>query len=74
MIGLLTAALGIMGAFAFLAFYFTVGWIINLAALIAVIYVGYLCAQPGVAGANQYGPEPPRPVRLRPALPRSRHP
>ncbi len=60
-IGLLAALMGVVGAIGFLVFYFMIGWIINLAALIAVIYVGYLCAQPGVAGPNEYGPEPTKP-------------
>ena len=57
----LSALFGIIGAMGFLAFYLMIGWLINLAALIAVIYIGYLCTQPGVAGENQYGPEPTKP-------------
>jgi uncharacterized membrane protein YhaH (DUF805 family) len=60
-IGLLFAIFGWVGAVGFLVFFFTIGWIINLVALIAVIYVAYLCAQPGVTGSNQYGPEPTKP-------------
>ena len=36
--------------------------LIGLAALVAAIWIGYLCAQPGVAGPNQYGPEPAAPA------------
>jgi uncharacterized membrane protein YhaH (DUF805 family) len=60
-IGFLFALGGLVGALGFLLFYLTIGWLINLVALIAVIYVGYLCAQPGVVGPNQYGPEPVKP-------------
>ena len=61
LIGLLAMATGFVGAIGFLLFFLSIGWIINLAALAAVIYIGYLCAQPGVSGTNQYGPEPAKP-------------
>jgi uncharacterized membrane protein YhaH (DUF805 family) len=61
-IGFLTALGGLMGAFFFIALFFTVGWLIELAALVAVIYVGYLCAQPGMIGDNAYGPQPAKPA------------
>ena len=56
----LLAALGsVAGALAFLAFFFTVGWLLSLIALIAAIAVIYFCAQPGQIESNQYGPPPP---------------
>ncbi len=36
--------------------------LIGLVTLLAVLWIGYLCAQPGVAGPNQYGPEPAKPI------------
>ena len=61
---LVSALLGLAGPFAIVGFLFL--WpilsLIGLVALIAAIYVGYLCAQPGTAGANQYGPEPAVPT------------
>ena len=38
------------------------GGLIGLVTLLAVIWIGYLCAQPGVAGPYQYGPEPAAPA------------
>jgi len=35
---------------------------IELAAVLGMLWIGYLCAQPGVAGPNQYGPEPAAPA------------
>ena len=60
-LGFLAALFGLIGAIGFVAFYLTIGWLIEVAALVGVIYVGYLCTQPGVVGENQYGPEPPKP-------------
>ena len=61
---LCTALIGLAGPFAIvgLFFFWPIIALIGLAALIAAIYVGYLCAQPGATGPNQYGPEPPAPV------------
>ncbi|MBV9332130.1 MAG: DUF805 domain-containing protein [Alphaproteobacteria bacterium] len=56
--------LGLAGPFMWLGLFFL--WpiltLVSLAALIAAIYVGWLCAQPGTPGPNQYGPVPPDPV------------
>ncbi|HEY4114211.1 MAG TPA: DUF805 domain-containing protein [Rhizomicrobium sp.] len=58
-IALLIALSGPFGALAFLYFFFTIGWLINLAMLIVTIVIIYFCAQPGQAGDNAYGPPPP---------------
>ena len=62
--GVFGALIGLTGPFAILGlfFLFPIFGLIGLVALVAAIYVGYLCAQPGAAGANQYGPDPPAPV------------
>ena len=57
-IGLLIGLTGPLGALAFLAFFFTVGWIINLAMLILTIVIIYFCAQPGTTEDNTFGPAP----------------
>lgn len=51
---------GLAGPFAVLGFlvFSPIFLLVGLITLIAAIYVGYLCAQPGTTGANQYGPEP----------------
>ena len=49
---------GPMGALGFLYFFFTIGWLINLAELVIAIVLIYLWAQPGTVGPNQYGPDP----------------
>jgi len=61
---LCTALVGLAGPLAIvgLLFLWPLLGLIGLVALIAAIYVGYLCAQPGTPGPNQYGPEPPQPV------------
>jgi uncharacterized membrane protein YhaH (DUF805 family) len=59
LIGVLIGLTGPFGALAFLAFFFTIGWLINLAMLVITIVIIYFCAQPGQAEANQYGPPPP---------------
>jgi uncharacterized membrane protein YhaH (DUF805 family) len=56
---LLIGLTGPFGAMAFLAFFFTIGWLINLAMLVVSIIIIYFCAQPGQAEANAYGPPPP---------------
>jgi uncharacterized membrane protein YhaH (DUF805 family) len=33
--------------------------LISLATLVALIVIIYFCAQPGVAGSNEFGPQPP---------------
>jgi uncharacterized membrane protein YhaH (DUF805 family) len=58
-ISLLIGLAGPFGALAFLAFFFTIGWLINLAMLVITIAIIYFCAQPGTAGDNAYGPPPP---------------
>ena len=58
-ISLLIGLAGPFGAVAFLAFFFTIGWLINLAMLVITIAIIYFCAQPGTAGDNQFGPPPP---------------
>jgi uncharacterized membrane protein YhaH (DUF805 family) len=50
---------GPAGALAFLAFFFTIGWLVNLALLVLAIVVIYFCAQPGQPEANPFGPVPP---------------
>lgn len=57
--GLLIAISGPFGALAFLAFFFSVGWIITLVYVIAIIAIIYFCVQPGQPGDNAYGPPPP---------------
>jgi uncharacterized membrane protein YhaH (DUF805 family) len=57
-IGLLTAISGPFGALGFLYFFFTIGWLISLVALVASIALLYFCIQPGIAGENEYGPDP----------------
>ncbi|HVU21246.1 MAG TPA: DUF805 domain-containing protein [Rhizomicrobium sp.] len=56
---LLVGLTGPLGALAFLAFFFTIGWLISLAMLVISIVIIYFCAQPGQAEANAYGPPPP---------------
>jgi uncharacterized membrane protein YhaH (DUF805 family) len=56
---LLTVLSGPLGAVFLLAFFFTIGWLINLAFAVATIAIIYFCAQPGQAEANAYGPVPP---------------
>jgi uncharacterized membrane protein YhaH (DUF805 family) len=58
-ISLLIGLAGPFGALAFLAFFFTIGWLINLAMLVVTIAIIYFCAQPGTPGDNAYGPPPP---------------
>jgi uncharacterized membrane protein YhaH (DUF805 family) len=55
---LIIAISGPMGALGFLYFFFTIGWLINLAELVIAIVLIYLWAQPGTVGPNQYGPDP----------------
>jgi uncharacterized membrane protein YhaH (DUF805 family) len=61
---LIALLLGLAGPFAILGFFFLLPFVslIGLISLIAAIYVGYLCAQPGTAGPNEFGPEPTQPV------------
>ncbi|HTT97064.1 MAG TPA: DUF805 domain-containing protein [Rhizomicrobium sp.] len=58
-LNLLIGLTGPLGALAFLAFFFTIGWLISLAMLVVSIAIIYFCAQPGQAEANAYGPPPP---------------
>jgi uncharacterized membrane protein YhaH (DUF805 family) len=41
-------------------FFAGIAWLISLLALIAAIVIIYFCAQPGMAGSNEYGPAPPQ--------------
>ena len=50
---------GPLGVFAFLAFYVTIGWLLHVIAVIAMIVLIYFWIQPGNPGDNQYGPPPP---------------
>jgi uncharacterized membrane protein YhaH (DUF805 family) len=57
---LIALLIGLSGPFAIvglLALLPLVG-LIGFVTLIAAVWIGYLCAQPGVSGNNQYGPEP----------------
>jgi uncharacterized membrane protein YhaH (DUF805 family) len=58
LIALLTAISGPFGALGFLYFFFSVGWLISLVALVASIALIYFCIQPGTAGTNEFGPDP----------------
>lgn len=40
-------------------FFAGIAWLVSLVALIAAIVIIYFCAQPGVKGANEFGPMPP---------------
>lgn len=50
---------GPFGALAFLYFFFTIGWIVNLAMAVVTVAIIYFCIQPGQTGDNQFGPPPP---------------
>ncbi|HVV28291.1 MAG TPA: DUF805 domain-containing protein [Rhizomicrobium sp.] len=56
---LFTLMAGPLGVLGFLAFWFTIGWLINLVLLIAAIALIYFWCQPGDPGPNAYGPVPP---------------
>ena len=58
-INLLMWISGPVGALAFLAFFFTFGWLISLAYVVLGIAVIYFCAQPGQTESNPFGPVPP---------------
>jgi len=61
-VALLTALAGPFGALAFLGLFLMFGWLImliSLAALVMAIVLIYFWIQPGTAGPNQYGPQPP---------------
>lgn len=49
---------GPFGVFGFLAFYFTIGWLLNLILLIAGVIMIYFWVQPGTDGSNAYGAPP----------------
>jgi len=53
-----TAAYGWSGGY---YFWYGPSGLIGLVGLVAGIYVAYLCAQPGTAGPNAFGPEPSKP-------------
>lgn len=56
LMGLVALAAGPFGFLAFILFFASLIWLIWLVAAGIMIY---LCAQPGDAGDNQYGPPPP---------------
>jgi uncharacterized membrane protein YhaH (DUF805 family) len=60
---------GPFGVLGFLAFYFTIGWLLNLLALIAFVVAIYFWVQPGDPAPNAYGPPPPVFDPSRPASP-----
>ena len=53
---LVALAAGPLGFLTFILLFASLIWLLWLVALGVMIY---LCAQPGVAGDNQYGPPPP---------------
>lgn len=54
--GLLTLATIML--FPLAMFFAGLMWLVSLATLVAAIVIIYFCAQPGVAGANEFGPAP----------------
>jgi uncharacterized membrane protein YhaH (DUF805 family) len=56
---LLIALSGIFGAAFFLIFFFSIGGLLALVNLAAIVAIIFFCVQPGAAGANQFGAEPP---------------
>jgi uncharacterized membrane protein YhaH (DUF805 family) len=58
LIGLLTGLMGPLAALGFLYFFFSVGWLIGLVALVVTIALVYFWIQPGAPAANEYGPVP----------------
>ena len=59
LVAFLSALGGVFGAVGFLAFYFTIGWLISLIALVAGIVLLYFWTLPGTAGDNPFGRPPP---------------
>jgi uncharacterized membrane protein YhaH (DUF805 family) len=51
----LSDPLGLVGFF----FQWPIWSLIGLVTIVAVLWIGYLCAQPGTFGHNAFGPEPP---------------
>jgi uncharacterized membrane protein YhaH (DUF805 family) len=51
--------MGGAGALLFLAFLFSIGWLIGLVYIVATIAIIYFCVQPGTPGDNAFGPPPP---------------
>jgi uncharacterized membrane protein YhaH (DUF805 family) len=49
---------GPFGIWGFAAFYLSIGWLLNLVALVALIACIYFWVQPGTPGDNAYGPPP----------------
>lgn len=49
---------GPFGVLGFLAFYFTIGWLLGLIELVALVALIYFWVQPGTADVNAYGPPP----------------
>ena len=55
---LLAMRAGPFGALGFLAFYFSIGWLLSLIELAAAVVLIYFWCQPGDAAPNAYGPLP----------------
>jgi uncharacterized membrane protein YhaH (DUF805 family) len=51
---------GPFGAIGFLAFYISIGWLLQTVAVIAMLVAIYFWVQPGDPLPNAYGPPPPR--------------
>ena len=51
-------SLATLGGFALLFIFLPLLWLLSLVSFVAAIYLIYLCAQPGTAGPNAYGPQP----------------
>ena len=56
---LLIVLAGPLGALGFFLFFFSIGWLLNIVELVAVVALIYFCVQPGTPGPNPYGPVPP---------------
>jgi uncharacterized membrane protein YhaH (DUF805 family) len=55
---LLAMGAGPFGALGFLAFYFSIGWLLSLIELVAAVALIYFWCQPGDIAPNAYGPPP----------------
>jgi uncharacterized membrane protein YhaH (DUF805 family) len=55
---ILTLGAGPFGVAGFLAFYFSIGWLLSLIELVALVALIYFWCQPGDAGLNAYGAPP----------------
>jgi|HubBroStandDraft_2_1064218.scaffolds.fasta_scaffold24336_1 uncharacterized membrane protein YhaH (DUF805 family) len=70
-VSILTMLGGIVGALGFIAFFFTIGWLLAVVALAVGVALIYFYIQPGNPGPNAYGPVPPvfDPTMATPAAP-----